>query len=209
MANPVSIIGPQFCAPYPVELAVVRKVLTITDGNFVVTDINGNILFKVKGAFLTMHDRRVLIDAAGNPIVTLKQKFMTAHDRWQVFRGDSSESSDLIFTAKRSSMFQLKTKLDVFLANNTKEEVCDFKVKGSWLERSCVIYAGESSNIVAQMHKKHTVQSVLVGKDKFMVTVNPNIDYAFIVALIVILDGINTESKSGGGFDFGGLDFNL
>ncbi|OMP10852.1 hypothetical protein COLO4_04217 [Corchorus olitorius] len=212
MANPVSIIGPQFCAPYPVELAFVRKVLTITDGNFVVTDINGNILFKVKGAFLTMHDRRVLIDAAGNPIVTLKQKFMTAHDRWQVFRGDSSESSDLIFTAKRSSMFQLKTKLDVFLANNTKEEVCDFKVKGSWLERSCVIYAGESSNIVAQMHKKHTVQSVLVGKDKFMVTVNPNIDYAFIVALIVILDGINTESKSGsggGGIDFGGLDFNL
>ncbi|XWS09473.1 hypothetical protein CRYUN_Cryun40dG0087600 [Craigia yunnanensis] len=193
LANPVSIVSPHFCAPYPVDLAIVRKVLTITDGNFVVTDINGNIVFKVKGAFLTIHDRRVLLDAAGNPIVTLKQKLMSAHDRWQVFRGDSTDSSDLIFSAKRSSMFQLKTKLDVFLANNIKEDVCDFKVKGSWLERSCVVYAGESSTIVAQMHKKHTVESILIRKDRFNVTVYPNIDYAFVVALIVILDGINTE----------------
>ncbi|OMO50973.1 hypothetical protein CCACVL1_30095 [Corchorus capsularis] len=176
------IIGPQFCAPHPVDLAIIREVKTIKYGSFVVTDINGDILFKVKGAgFFSMHDHRVLIDAAGNPILTLKQKIMTAHDRWQVFRGDSTQSSDLIFTAKRSSMFQLKTKLDVFLANNTKEDVCDFKVKGSWTERSCVIYAGESSDIVAQ--------------DKFMVTVNPNIDYAFIVTLIVILDGINAVAQ--------------
>ncbi|XVF65894.1 hypothetical protein PTKIN_Ptkin09bG0287500 [Pterospermum kingtungense] len=162
LANPVSIISPHFCAPYPIDLAIIRKVLTITDGNFVVTDINGNIVFKVKGAFLTIRDRRVLVDAAGNPIVTLKKKLMTAHDRWQVFRGESTEPSDLLFSAKRSSMFQLKTKLDVFLANNTSEEVCDFKVKGSWLERSCVVYAGESSTIVAQVGRcrhKFSIQS--------------------------------------------------
>ncbi|KAK8479205.1 hypothetical protein V6N13_093188 [Hibiscus sabdariffa] len=195
--NPVPIIGPQFCTPYPVDLAIIRKVLTITDGNFVVTDINGNILFKVKGKFLSLNGRRVLLDGAGNPIVTLKQKMMSAHGRWQVFKGDSTDAIDLLFSAKRSSIFQLKTKLNVFLANNTWEEVCDFKVKGSWFERSCVVYAGESSTIVAQMHKKHTVESILIGKDKFKVTVYPNIDYAFIVALIVILDGIN--SSAGGG----------
>lgn len=73
------------------------------------------------------------------------------HDRWQAFRGDSSDPKDLIFTLKRSSMFQLKAKLDVFLASNTSEQICDFKIKGSWLERSCVVYAGESDNIVAQV----------------------------------------------------------
>ncbi|OMO50979.1 hypothetical protein CCACVL1_30093 [Corchorus capsularis] len=193
-APTVSIVGPQFCAPHRVELAVTSS----AGGDFVVTDVNSdNILFKVKGSgFFSMddHDRRVLIDATGNPIVTLQPKSMSLHDRWQVFRGDSSESSDLIFTTKRTSMFQLKTKLHVFLANNTKEDVCDFKVKSSYSENSCVIYAGQSSTIVAQKHKKHTVQSVLAGKDKFMVTVNPNIDYAFIVALIVILDGLYTAA---------------
>ncbi|KAK9986248.1 hypothetical protein SO802_031199 [Lithocarpus litseifolius] len=269
--SPVPIIGPQYCASYPVDLAIVKKVLTITDGNFVVTDINGNVIFKVKGTLLTLHDRRTLLDAAGNPIVTLREKIMSAHDRWQIFRGESVEAKDLIFSVKRSSMIQFRTKLHVFLANNTKEDVCDYRIEGSWSERSCVIYAGESntviaqlltahdrwlafrgdslnasnliftakrssflqfkvklhvflanntqedvcdykvegswneksctvyhgqsSNIVAQMHKKQTVQSIVMGKDNFSVTIYPNIDYAFIVALIVILDEINQESK--------------
>lgn len=42
------------------------------------------------------------------------------------------------------------------------------------------------------MHKKHSVKSILLGKDKFMVTVYPNVDYAFIISLIVILDEINS-----------------
>lgn len=74
--SPVSIIGPQYCTSYPVDLAIVKKVLTITDGNFVVTDINGNVIFKVKGTLLTRHDRRTLLDAAGNPILTLREKVL-------------------------------------------------------------------------------------------------------------------------------------
>ncbi|OMP07995.1 hypothetical protein COLO4_06872 [Corchorus olitorius] len=138
-ANPVSIIGPHFCVPHPVELAVIRNVKTITHGDFVVTDNNGYILFKVK---------------------------------------DQSVEDQI--------------------RNNTKEDVCDFKVKGSWSKKSCVIYVGETSTIVAQMHEKHTVQNVLGGKDEFMVTVNPNIDYAFIVALIVALDGIHAAAMQAG-----------
>ncbi|GLT49930.1 hypothetical protein SLA2020_234530 [Shorea laevis] len=198
-ANPLPInapiISPHFCASYPVDLSIVRNVKTIRDGDFVVTDVNGNIIFKVKGYAFSCHSNRVLLDAAGNPIVTLRQKLMSAHDRWQVFRGESTDSSDLIFTVKRSSMFQWKPKLDVFLANNTDEAVCDFKVQGSWSEKSCVVYAGESSSIVAQMHKKTTVQSVLIGKDNFMVTVYPNVDYGFIVTLIVILTIINETAQ--------------
>ncbi|AES79757.1 putative tubby-like domain-containing protein [Medicago truncatula] len=192
---PTTIFGPQYCAPYPLDLAVVKKVIAISDGNFVVTDVNGNIVFKVKVSLLTFRDRRVLVDAADNPITTLRRKIVTMHDRWEAYRGESTDSKDLIFTLKRSSLIQMKTKLDVFLANNTKEDVCDFKVKGSWFERSCIVYAGESNNIVAQMHKKHTVQSLLIGKDHFMVTIYPNVDYAFIVALIVILNEINADEK--------------
>ncbi|KAF7825460.1 protein LURP-one-related 10-like [Senna tora] len=189
---PTAVIGTQYCSPYPVDLAIVRKVMTLAD-KFTVTDINGNVVFKLQGSLLTLRDRRVLLDAAQKPIVTLRRKIMTAHDRWQAFRGESTEPNDMLFTLKRSSLIQFKTKLDVFLAGNTKEEVCDFKIKGSWLERSCVVYAGESNTIVAQMHKKHTAQSILLGKTNFMVTVYPNVDYAFIVALIVILDEINQD----------------
>jgi uncharacterized protein YxjI len=44
-----------------------------------------------------------------------------------------------------------------------------------------------------QMEKNDTVRSYLIGKDHFNVTINPNIDHAFIVALVVILDAIPSQ----------------
>ncbi|AES79762.2 putative tubby-like domain-containing protein [Medicago truncatula] len=197
---PTTIICPQYCDPYPVNLAVVKKSyiyqmsgsapVTIAD-NLTITDVNDNIVFTV----FTLGDHRLLVDAARNPIITLRRKILTMHDRWEAYRGQSTNAKNMIFTVKRSSLIQFKTKLDVFLAGNTKEDVCDFKVKGSWSERSCIVYAGESNNIVAQMHKKNTVTNILIDKDHFMVKVCPNVDYAFIVALIVILGEIKDGTK--------------
>ncbi|GKV04383.1 hypothetical protein SLEP1_g16542 [Rubroshorea leprosula] len=184
LPNNVLIISPHFYRPYPVDLSIVRNVMPIKDSELVGTGIDGNIIFKVKGSSIfSLHSSGVLLDAAGNPIVKTKD-------------------------------------------NNTNEKVCDFKVKGSWLERSCVAHAGESSTIVAQMHKKITVESVLIGKDNLMqgrsqkimlgakggqrlactppppgsfpdltVTVYPNIDFGFIVALVVILTAINESDQ--------------
>ncbi|KAK4834249.1 hypothetical protein QYF36_019611 [Acer negundo] len=180
----VSVINPQFCVPQPLELAIEKQVLNITNGNFDVNDTSGNLVLRVKG--LLFPNRRLMLDNTGNPIVTLQRKILTAQERWEVFRGDSTDSDDMIFYAKKSSLIQRKTELDVYLANNVNEYVSDFKVKGSWSEQSCTVYAGESNAIVAQMYKKHGIRSILIGKDKFMVTVYPNVDYAFIVALIVI-----------------------
>lgn len=41
------------------------------------------------------------------------------------------------------------------------------------------------------MHKQMTAGSLLLDKTKFNITVYPNVDYAFITAIIVILDEIN------------------
>ncbi|KAJ4704303.1 LURP-one-like protein [Melia azedarach] len=194
-SDPVALIGPQYCLPYPVDLAVVRKFWALNEGNFTITDINQTPLFKVKDKLLSLRDKRKILDPAENPLVTVSEKVFSLHQKHFAFRGDSTDPKDLLFTVQRSSAMQLKTTLNVYLANNTKQEVCDFKVKGSWTERSCIVYAGETNAILAQMHKKTTIGSVLLDKDQFMVTVYPNIDYAFIVALIVILDDINRNTS--------------
>lgn len=46
-----------------------------------------------------------------------------------------------------------------------------------------------------QMRRKHSVQSIVLGKDTFSVTVYPHVDYAFIVALVVLLEEINEDRK--------------
>ncbi|KAK1351538.1 hypothetical protein POM88_054225 [Heracleum sosnowskyi] len=206
MAPEVVVVGKQYTAPNQVDLTIVRKMMSISRGNFGVTDTNGNIMFKVKGKVMSLRTRRVLLDAAGTPIVSFQKKIMSMHSTWKVYRGDSNDSKDLLFTVRKSSLFQFKTQLDVFLASNTSKDNRDFKIKGSWFEKSCTIYAGNSSTVIAQMHKKHSFSSFVLGKDKFAVTVYPHVDYAFITALVVILEEINEEGKNngGGGSNFGG-----
>jgi hypothetical protein len=147
------------------------------------------------------------------------------YGKWKVFKGDSTSSCDLLFTVKRTSLVQVKARLGVFLAQNTSEQVCDFKIKASYYERSCAIYLGNSSTMVAQvstimsqvsncisefkyilvntsamhlvlqMERKFTVSNVLLGKDTYCVTVFPNVDYIFITALAVIMDEVHRVRK--------------
>lgn len=74
VSGPVAVISPQFCVGYVVDLTIVRKLMTLSEGGFGVADVNGNIIFRVKGKIFSLHDRRVLLDAAGNPIITFQQK---------------------------------------------------------------------------------------------------------------------------------------
>lgn len=72
--DPVSVVSPHFCVPHPIDIAITKKVWDIGHGNFVVNDVNGNLMFKVEGSFFSFDDRRVILDATGIPIVTLKKK---------------------------------------------------------------------------------------------------------------------------------------
>ncbi|XP_057757357.1 protein LURP-one-related 15-like isoform X2 [Arachis stenosperma] len=161
MANPppppfptIAIVDPQYCAPYPVALTIKRE-RTFTE-KYTVTDINGNVVFTAKTPSLTLREHRFLRDAYGNPILCLRRTLLGT-DKWKAFRGSGSTSErDLIFTRERSSWFQLRTKLNVFLANNTSG-VCDFKIKASFSERSWVVYIAESDMVAARDPQRNQI----------------------------------------------------
>ncbi|XP_071701059.1 protein LURP-one-related 15-like isoform X2 [Rutidosis leptorrhynchoides] len=161
----------------------------LSDGIFGVTDVNGNLMFKIIGKSLSLHGRRILVDAAGNRILTFQKKLTSPRKTWLCFRGDNTDYRHYLFTVKQSNGAQYKTLLDVFLASNRNQDVADFKVRGNWLEKRCAVFAGESTATAAEMNKNHNVLT-LCGEDAYIVKVYPNVDCAFIVALMVILNEI-------------------
>ncbi|RZR83808.1 hypothetical protein BHM03_00010503 [Ensete ventricosum] len=108
------------------------------------------------------------------------------HDRWQVFKGDSSDPKDLLFSVRRSSPLQFKTVLDVFLAANTKEEACDFKMKGSYRKRSCTVYKGDASTVAAQV-----IVLEFCRKFSFLESMQP-----YVVAMYNMFTGIYNFLKT-------------
>ncbi|GKC96615.1 LURP1-like domain-containing protein, partial [Tanacetum coccineum] len=142
-----------------------KKLLTLSDGNFGVTDVNGNLMV-------------LAILSSGRKTL-------------QCFRGNSSDPRDHVFTAKPSYRTQITASFDVLLASNRRQDVAD---NGNWFEKRCSVFVGESTNIIAEVHKKQSVLSIAFGVDHaYSVRVDPNVEYAFIVALVAILNEINEE----------------
>ncbi|GKA54023.1 LURP-one-related 15-like protein [Tanacetum coccineum] len=138
MSNSNTIVNPQFLTLYPVDLTITRKELSLSLGNFVVTDANGNVVFRVKPIKFSLRDRRSLLDAADSPILSFQKRTLV--------------------TTKSMA---------VALTDHTPFTL---------------------------MHKKYTVYNIAI--DTFDVIVNPIVDHAFIVTLIVILYEINEEKDA-------------
>lgn len=66
LAAPVSAVGPQFCMPHPIDLALNAKHMSLTDS---VMDINGNVVFRVRGKLFSLHDKNTLLDSSGNTLL--------------------------------------------------------------------------------------------------------------------------------------------
>ncbi|KAJ0978327.1 hypothetical protein J5N97_013801 [Dioscorea zingiberensis] len=186
------IVGQQYCLSCPIDLAFTKTVAGVKHGKLAVTDVNGNILFWLDAS--CWKSKRMLLDAAsGLPLLSITQRFWSAHDRWDAFRGDSKDEKDLLFSVKRKSMLPFQTELQVFLATNVKENECDFKIKGEFNKRSSIIYKGNTSTVVAQMNKEHKVVNVPLEKHAFGVSIDANVDFAFITGLLFILHQLYGE----------------
>lgn len=115
------------------------------------------------------------------------------------------------------------TKVSVFLASNDAEQASDFRITGSYHDGACAVCLGDSDTVIAkasvktkvspspllswtlkldengiawlppQIDRRFSVVSALLGKNSYSVTVNPGIDYAFVVALVVILDEMHFQ----------------
>ncbi|MCL7028268.1 hypothetical protein MKW94_005042 [Papaver nudicaule] len=192
--NSIVVISPQYCTPYQVDLYTANRDTGVTEGrHFAVFDINGNSVFKVTPASPTS-SHLLLVDAAG-PLLYLKPMFFSLHDRWKVYRGHNADPKNLLFS----------TRLDVFLASNTDAYACDFKIKQNLGETSCVINRGNSDSIIAEMHRNKNVQDKVGGMKQFSVTVYPNVDYIFVIALSVVLNEINVGGGGSSGGDGGAV----
>ncbi|URD79486.1 hypothetical protein MUK42_05149 [Musa troglodytarum] len=182
-----AIVDPRFCVSYPIDLTFFNDAAWLNCDRLAVTDTDGNVVFKVEADKCSLRSRQVVVDASGKPVISMQQKLRSVHERWQVFKGDSSDAKHLLFSVRRSSALQFKTELDVFLAANTEEEACDFKTKGSYRKRSCA------------MSKEYKFANSSVSKDAFGVAINPNTDYCFIAALLIIQHELHKEGSETAG----------
>ncbi|KAG5240026.1 protein LURP-one-related [Salix suchowensis] len=174
---PVSVIGESYCTPYPLELIVKKKINKLSSSQFEAFDLSGNLLLKVDGGVWNYNLKRVLLDPSGFPILTLRGKALAFRHKWKAHAGESThDNSNILFSVKQSHPLQIKKQINIYWQTNSRK-------------KSLTSYNWSLHFLV-----KHnfTLESFCKGKEKYRVKVYPEVDYAFIVALLVILDESDT-----------------
>ncbi|CAK9203559.1 unnamed protein product [Sphagnum jensenii] len=185
-----AVAGPQYCLPQVSAYAVSKKVVSMSGGDWKITDATGRIVFKVSGRVASVRDKRFLRDPSNKTVLRMQKKIVTMHDTWQIY----SAADTLLATVKKSSLVQFKTAMDVFLGSSSSSKNADYVMQGDFLDRNLTIFQGAQQ--AALVTRQITFASVVVDKDNFGVTIFPGVDIALIFALIVIMDEVYVHHDS-------------
>ncbi|BBN05381.1 hypothetical protein MPTK1_3g12640 [Marchantia polymorpha subsp. ruderalis] len=186
-------VSTNFCVPYMAQFIIEQKVLTLSSGKFTIKDPQGNLLFQVKSKLPSLHTKRILCDSSEKALVFLSRKILTMHDTWEATSADGDEKT--VFVMKKSGLVQLKPSFHVFLGTNTSMSRPDFTVKGDFFQFNYTICYNDVP--IAEASRKINASAILVGKDQYMVTIQPGVDHAFIASLVVIMDQVAQGDQAG------------
>lgn len=169
--------------------------------NFTITDVNGTPQFELKGSHVSLHSKKILTNAAGQPVAVLAKKLASLHGSWEIYAGASTDGTPAA-TIKPSKL-GIKKSAHVIVTQFGDQPF--FEVKGDFRAKSFnVTRGGQVVAEVARAGKFSNATKFLTGNDSYTLTVQPGVDYAFMVALVIVLDTVyNPDPKSGGAMGIG------
>ncbi|CAL9202857.1 unnamed protein product [Musa hybrid cultivar] len=189
------IVSKTFCSNSQTVLMIRKRPRNINGGGFVVMNTNQHIVFAVDGCgVLGVSGECVIRDGDGNSLLVIRRKggvlqALSFNDQWRGYLMDYELPSKLVFSLQeQKSRIMMNSTTRIYIEPK-KNRSWDFEVRGSFLERACII-RDRRGNVVAEVGKKE----MMASKEFYFVVVQPSYDQAFVVAVIAILDYINGES---------------
>ncbi|KAK1437190.1 hypothetical protein QVD17_02978 [Tagetes erecta] len=175
----------------PVVLTVWKKSLLFNSDGFTVFDTNGDLVFRVDNYAAGNKSEVVLMDAAGHSLITVRKKRPSLTDTWLVYNGETMVNPRFSVTKhvnflNGKSLARVSTTRSPNNNNNNKKNIV-YEIEGSYAQRCVVIY-DDKHHRVAEIKRKEAVGGVAFGGDVFRLVVQPEIDSAFAMALVILLD---------------------
>ncbi|XP_047051056.1 protein LURP-one-related 8-like [Lolium rigidum] len=159
-----------------------------------------------------------LMDGHGAPLLSLRPQIISMHDQWNCYKvpeeGQAKRArSQQLFSMRKCSVLQGNREAEVYMSSpacsttattTTTSPASDpapppgpqapsFWIEGCFRRRSCKIRRGVDGQEVARIARKKAGPGkapLTLGDDVFSLVVQPDVDCAVIMALVVVLDRI-------------------
>uniref|UniRef100_A0A5B7AW73 Protein LURP-one-related 8 n=1 Tax=Davidia involucrata TaxID=16924 RepID=A0A5B7AW73_DAVIN len=190
-----------------VVLTVWKKSLLFNCDGFTVFDAKGNLVFRVDNYYAGSKGEIVLMDASGKSLLTIRRKRLSLADNWLVFDGETAVNP-LFSVRKHVNLLNTKSLAHVSSAGcsgngsgsswprnkNNINAILMYEIEGSYTQRCCAVY-DDKRRRVAEIKPKEAVRGVAFGMDVFRLIIQPEIDSAVAMALVILLDQMFGSSR--------------
>ncbi|XP_051228919.1 protein LURP-one-related 10-like [Lolium perenne] len=191
------VVDARYCAPH----ATAFKVTDTFSNGFSVTDADGAQAMRAEKAVLSWFRRHLLVDVSAaprRPVLTV-QRWPTVFEiyrTWEVYTGDSTRRTDLLFIAvAQPSIFGVGD-VHVHLAGHGGRDPADFVVRsGGFFSSDYTVSRSRDGTVVAQIQRTGGLLDLLINSLQYRVSINAGVDQAFVLALTVILAEIRHDDR--------------
>lgn len=173
-------------------LTVWRKSLLLNCDGFTVYDSKGNLVFRVDNYSAGNRAEIVLMDAYGKSLLTIRRKRLSLYDNWMIYDGETT-ANPIMAVKKQTSFLNGKSMVQVSQCcrkgtGSPSSRNVMYEIEGSYAKRCCEVYDGKRKRVAEIKKKEAPVGGVAFGVDVFRLVVQPEIDSAVAMALVILLD---------------------
>ncbi|XP_077219397.1 protein LURP-one-related 8-like [Tasmannia lanceolata] len=181
----------------PVCLTVWRKSLLFNGNGYTVyDDSNGRMVFRVENYACNWREETYLMDSAGNVLITIQRcrKKLSILESWEAYRGDRDVSGPF---GQQKPLFRATKALGapsckIFVTVTDKDEPLNYQMNWSRQKGWSKIFQTTSATLpIAEVNRKCGVMpQTLLGKDVVTLRVQPGVDQAMVMAMLMINDAM-------------------
>ncbi|KAK9070745.1 hypothetical protein SSX86_011147 [Deinandra increscens subsp. villosa] len=187
---PIVIVDQKYCSSYSMQLTFEKN--HEAEDKFKISDDEGNVLFRAKKK---KNGYRVMVDETDTPIISFSTKQLSMHRRRQAYKGDHHEHRRL-FTVRKTRGHK-SFRFDVYLTSNMTESTFNYRVYDNFKDGTSMIFAQDKATVLAQLHTQVSHQKAVKSEEKFSVSLSPNVDKAFVSALLIIREEVRKSRGKG------------
>jgi uncharacterized protein YxjI len=188
-------VDSRFCIPQEITLHLREKIFSFSGDDFKIKDPNtGQVWFQIQGKAFSLREKKTMLDAYGTPVLNIKETFAFMESNYKVYLGDNSEHE--LFKVIAHITFS-KAKAHTTIVNRTDNQQLIVTLKGDIFSKAACIYLGEAKQggiPIAKIYRPFTGRGHFFDAQDYYLTVAPNVDISFAVALCICLDEMKKDN---------------
>lgn len=172
-----------------VEYKLKEKAFSMSGDGFSIKNTQtGAAAFKVKGSIMSMGDKKKLVDAStGAAVYTMVESLLTLRGRMNIV--DSNTKKPVLCLRKKGFIPMMGTSTVQIWRGGSDDGDPWLQCKGDYLRKNFDFKEKSSGRVVASVRRKSmNMANLLLEKDTYIIRVEPGMNAALMVFLVIALD---------------------